>query len=229
MFYVLSPWLLQNVVWIPTRLGLRYFIHLSITGRETVDKLQPGVIFAANHTSALDPILLPASLSLFSEHLPIFYTSREKSFYNISGLFSEIIYSEWFFNAWGAYRVQTGLNNYKKSLRVHEEILNDNRSVLIFPEGGTAKEGEVKPAKGGVGYLAHATGKPVVPVAFKGVYGVTPRRFFTRRHHITVEFGDPLHKKDLFDTDSPDPDDYKRAASHIMKVIVSMLGSRRYT
>jgi 1-acyl-sn-glycerol-3-phosphate acyltransferase len=60
--FLFTPLVLQTSIWPITRPLFRFFIHLKVEGLENLNKLSPGVIFAANHTSELDPILVPASL-----------------------------------------------------------------------------------------------------------------------------------------------------------------------
>src|SRR3989344_4658097 len=80
---VFITWFLQNLIWPPTRLALYLFAHFKIYGADNLNELKGGVIFVGNHMSELDPILLPAPFPWFSRFSPIFYVSREKTFYNI--------------------------------------------------------------------------------------------------------------------------------------------------
>lgn len=210
----LPPLLLQKIVWIPTRLFLIFFAKLEVRGLENLKDLKGKVVFVSNHSSELDPILLPAALPFFSPLSPIFYTSREKEFYERNSLLKWLFYREWFFEIWGAHQIQVGKHDYEKSLKKHEEILNRGGSLLVFPEGQKTKDGNLLPIHGGAGYLARATGAPIVPLSTKGVFKIKLSDFFFRRAKIILTFSAPV---------VPLSDDYKTEVQKVMDVIVKNL------
>src|SRR3989338_5383933 len=179
------PWLLQNLIWIPTRLLFKFFLRLKIEGTEHLAPLSPGLIFALNHTSELDPVILPASLPFLSRFGPMFYTSRERAFYKTSG-WRQLFYGGLFFKIWGAYPVIPSLKDRDTSLNNHIEIIERGGSVCIFPEGGKSKDGNLRPPRSGVAYLSWKTGAPVVPVSIKGLYRLSPRDFIGRRRNVVL-------------------------------------------
>ncbi len=67
-----------------------------------------------------------------------------------------------------------------------EKLLSEGRSIIIFPEGGLAREGHMEPFKAGAGLLSAKTGAPVVPCAIHGGYHMV----FGRRQTILV--GEPI-------------------------------------
>lgn len=220
-FYAWSPWILQTLVWIPTRITLRFFVHLQVKGLEHVLKLPPGIAFALNHSSELDPILLPASFPFLSRFCPTFYTSREPEFYKRSG-WRQHFYGGTFFKAWGAYPVFVGKHNYDVSLSHHIGFLNDRSSLCIFPEGQKTRDGKVQEGKGGVTYLAWKTNVPIVPVYIRGAFEMTLADFFFRRRKITVSFSQPIFPAELFPTAptlSTAHDDFKVATQKVMSVL----------
>lgn len=190
--YFLSPLLLQKIIWVPTRLILNYFGHFKITGMENLQTIKSPVIFACNHTSELDPFFVPASLSFFSRFSPIFYTSREKAFYENCG-WRQIFYGGAFFKTWGAYPVHVGLRDFAKSLSNQIMIIRDGGNMCYFPEGRTTRDGNIQPAKGGVSFLAYKTGVPIVPVRIRGVFRFNLKNFLLRRLHLSITYGKPLY------------------------------------
>jgi len=216
-WYFLSPLILQKLIWIPTRLILWFFGHLEVKGLENLKDLRTNAIFAVNHSSELDPILLPAALPLFSRFSPIFYTSREQSFYKHSG-WRQRFYGGAFFKAWGAYPVSVGLHDYDKSLVNQARIMNDGGDLCIFPEGRKTTDGNIQKAKGGVAYLSYITKKPIVPVHYTGTYRLSMGEFFSRKRHLTVSFGAPIYaiaKADRY----PSYDMFKDYAETVMDEI----------
>ena len=214
--YNLPPLILQTLIWIPTRIVLKYMYHLEIRGLEHIKNLNRGVVFAANHTSELDAILIPACLPFLSKHMPMFYTCREKSFYKDKRFgWKKHIYGGIFFNVWGAFEVAVGKKDYTQALAQHEHILKDGHSVCIFPEAKKNPEEFDLRAKGGVAYLAFAAHVPIVPVKIEGA---------VKKDKIVVSFGKPLYEKDLFPnpnapTISESKNDFKDAAALVMKKI----------
>lgn len=213
-FYLYSPLALQTFIWPITRPLFRFFLRLEINGIERLKELKQslwanacpnalvarsrGIIFAVNHSSELDPILVPASLPFLSPLMPMFYTSREQEFYKTCG-WRQIFYGGWFFKLWGAHPVRAGRQNYEESLSTHIEVLSRGKSICIFPEGRTTQDGTIgKEAHGGVAYLAWRTGAPVVPVRIKGVFKLTLCEFLVRKRAVEVVFGKPFFPVDLF-------------------------------
>ena len=187
-------------------------------------KVERNVIFASNHISELDPILIAACLPFSSHHLPLFYTSREKDFYKNKSGWKKFLYGGSFFKAWGAYQVYIGLRNYERSLTNQLQILRDGGSICIFPEAKRCSENEFIKAKGGVAFLAHRTELPLIPVAIQGLEKTTVSNFFLRRKNVLVIFGEPLYAKDLFTNPNEvtlheGRNEYEEAAAIIMKRI----------
>jgi len=194
--YYLSPLILQKIIWIPTRISLKFFVHLEIRGIENLESVDSNFIFASNHSSELDPILLPASLPFWSRFSPIFYTSRLQSFYQYSG-WRQFIYGGTFFKIWGAHPAYSGLKDYEKSLVNHIHLLSAGKNLLIFPEGRITRDGLIQKAHGGMAYLAERCKRSIVPIGISGAYHISMREFLLRRRKITVTFGKPIDQSEL--------------------------------
>ncbi len=224
-FLFISPLILQKTIWHTTRAVLFLFCRFHVYGLENLEisnKIRPyliakkGVIFAANHSSELDAIVVPAALPFFSPLLPIFYVSRPRAFYKTSG-WRQVLYGGFFFKMWGAHSAISGSRNYEQSLAAHIKILEKVGSVLIFPEGRKTRDGNiVSEAHGGVAYLARRTGCPVIPVRIFGDFNMTLGDFFLRRRHIVVVFGLPIFlPKDAQES-------FQQEAQMILSVIASL-------
>ncbi|HEY4496461.1 MAG TPA: lysophospholipid acyltransferase family protein [Candidatus Paceibacterota bacterium] len=228
-FYYLSPLILQTLIWVPTRLFFLFFGHLEIRGLENlkaVGRNDKGLIFAVNHSGELDAIIVPASLPFLSRLMPMFYTSRERSFYKNCG-WRQIFYGGLLFKLWGAHPVKVGLMNYELSLQTHIKIINHGNTVLIFPEGSATKDGNLKKGKGGVTYLSHITKTPIVPIYIKGVFKLNIREWFFRRRRIRITFGKPIVPAELFPMSKPvildvNHDDFLDATQVVMAKIAAL-------
>lgn len=227
-----SPLILQTLVYPYTWVALRFFAHIRIRGLEHVRGMKSGVIFAVNHTSQLDPILIPATLPFLSRLMPMFYVSREKNFYLNAGekdsIFVKIFYGGNFFKLWGAYPATVGTGDYEIALRNHIRILNNKRSVCIFPEGKRTRNGFLGEGKPGAAYLLWKTGSPVIPVAIHGNYKLSFYDFISRKAAITVSYGKPILPADVYTTAikegrAPTLEELKDATSLIMSRIQELL------
>lgn len=221
--YSIAPRILQTLAWYPGRWMLDYFGRLEIVGRENLDRVKKmkgnrGVIFALNHVSELDPIIVLAGLPPFSKLFPMFYVGApDESFNHNKFGWRRHIYKSWFFRSWGSYPIRAGLKNYEEALTHHLGILDDGQSLTIFPEGGITKDGILREGKGGVAFLANKTDSIIVPVSIAGVFNITKSEFFGRARKIVLTYGKPLEKKELFSNPSnPILDDYKKGARAVM-------------
>lgn len=187
-----SPYLLQSLIWIPTRILLLLFGNFRIEGAHNMKHLDrsKGVILMSNHTSIIDPILLAAALPLRSGLRPLFYVSLSPEHY--THLKMRYIAGGLIFRLWGAYPAYRGAATYEEIFKEHIRLLRHGKTVSIFPEGGITKTGSLGEAKPGVARLAEITGAVIVPIHIHGAWKMTWREFFLRRRHITLTVGQPL-------------------------------------
>jgi 1-acyl-sn-glycerol-3-phosphate acyltransferase len=204
--------------------ALKMFCRLKVSGKEHL-KGHRQVIFAVNHASELDPLVVQAALGSMSRYSPLFFVSgpiwwfKDKLF-----KWRRYIYTKTFFKMLGAYPVVAGQHDYAASLVDHVAILKQGYSMVIFPEGGLTKDGNIGEARGGVVYLGEATNIAIVPVAISGTFQLNPRSFFSRSRPISIEFGAPQYASDLLTAQviSHQENPYKAAARTIMNTISVM-------
>ncbi len=221
-FWAISPYVFQNLIWPATRFFMVFFGRLSITGLDNLKTIKGPMIFAANHSSEIDPFLVPVSLPFLSRISPIFYITREKSFYDESGV-RQFFYGGLLFKLFGGYPASIGLKNYEKSLATHIEILKSGYSLCVFPEGQKTTDGKLREAKGGVAYLAWTANVPVIPVGISGDFKLSLKEFFLRKRNIRVSFGKPVMVRDLIapklePTIVGDIDDFRIIATRVMEI-----------
>lgn len=216
-YYALTPFIFQFVIWRMTmRLFFKYFVGLQVAGIEHLKYVHGPVIFAPNHLSELDALLLPLVLPPSTKLSPIFYVVKERKFYSTPSFgWRRHLYQSWVFRLLGAFPVQSGLQNYEAALATHVRILSEGGTVCIFPEGRMSKTGVPGRAHGGVAYLAHRSERSIVPVRIQGTARISLLGFFSRTHAVSVEF---LPPRTLVITD-PTPEILKDASQGILDEI----------
>jgi 1-acyl-sn-glycerol-3-phosphate acyltransferase len=84
--------------------------------------------------------------------------------------------------------------NDMSALREVIKKVKDGNAVLLFPEGTRSLDGNLQPARAGIGLVIAKTGAPVLPMRIFGAYEAFPknaRRF--QLSQITVVIGEPIH------------------------------------
>jgi 1-acyl-sn-glycerol-3-phosphate acyltransferase len=84
--------------------------------------------------------------------------------------------------------------NDMSALREVIKKVKDGNAVLLFPEGTRSIDGNLQPARAGIGLVIAKTGAPVLPMRIFGAYEAFPknaRRF--QLSQITVVIGEPIH------------------------------------
>ena len=178
----------------------RAFAWTRIEGLEHLRDLEGPVIFAANHQSFMDGPVIMAALpprwryrlspamgkEMFEAHFFPARHGRLSWFTNSLNYYSAVL----FFNAFPLPQREAGA---RQTLRYIGELLADQHSLLIFPEGRRSVSGAIDVFRPGIGMIASKLGAAVVPVRIDGldhVLGVG--RHMARPGRVRVAFGAPL-------------------------------------
>lgn len=107
-----------------------------------------------------------------------------------------------------------------KTMALAAQIIRERGiSMLIFPEGGRSRHGELRPFKEGAAYIGIKAGAPIVPVALIGTRAVLPfGSGRIRPGEVTLKVGEPI------DTTKLTLRDRGKVTEEIRAQIVSMLG-----
>nr|WP_205862120.1 lysophospholipid acyltransferase family protein [Planosporangium thailandense] len=166
---------------------LTLLTHRTWTGMEHVPT-SGGVIFAANHLSHADPLIVG--------HY-VYDAGRWPQFLAKSSLFHIPLLGP-FLYAVRQIPVYRGTADAVKALDAAVAAVKDGETVIIYPEGTTTREPELWPMRGktGVARLWLSTGAPVIPVVMEGPQQIfDPRTGKLRlrpRTPVTVVAGPPL-------------------------------------
>ncbi|MGN1402889.1 MAG: lysophospholipid acyltransferase family protein, partial [Ruminococcus sp.] len=173
-------------------------------GRENVPK-GTAVIFASNHRSFLDPVLVAMS----APH-PFNYIAKEPLFKNpVFGAFIRFM---------GAFPTSDAKHPEYNMLDEATYRLEHRRHLTIFPEGTRHTDGKVGRGKSGVCVLAARSGKPVVPIGL--VFDSNNLHF---RSRICVRVGKPIYAADYGLTPESTPYEMHAMRADIMDQIRTMV------
>ena len=198
-------------------------------GLEHLENLSSNVIFAGNHVSAVDPLLVVTSLPFSSDKLPVIYVTHERRAYLKKGkTWRRHLYGGKLFELIGGYPAYAAGGNYAEALRNHLAALSAGRSVCIFPVGFLHGIRQIAEARGGAAYLAKKMNLPIVPFRIKGLRRETRFiDFLLRRARLNISFGEAVRAEDLFDSsleevDESDRESFKNASIELMRRVASL-------
>ncbi len=138
-----------------------------------------GFVVAANHTSYLDIPLLGCGMRRRA-----WYLGRSDLF-PVPGLNRLLQWLGWIPLRLG----RLDRDAFGKAI----SLVNEGKVVVIFPEGSRSDDGQLQPAKAGIGMIVAQTGCPVIPAYLKGTYDVLPvRAKWPRFRPVTVTYGEPI-------------------------------------
>jgi len=165
--------------------GLRIFIQAS--GQQDVP--DGGFVYASNHESLVDILVLGASLP------GDFKWAAKRSVMNVPFL-------GWHLRLAGHVPVDRnkGKDAAAAVTEAFESVLRNDKPLLVFPEGTRTADGRLKSFKNGAFQAAVLTGKPVVPVALNGTFSLMSRDAVDTGGSkslddrlVTVQIGKPIY------------------------------------
>jgi 1-acyl-sn-glycerol-3-phosphate acyltransferase len=180
--FVAQRGLLKPLVW--------RLVDVTVLGREHLEKLSRPFVLVSNHASHLDAPLIFGALP------------RKLARYIAANAAADYFFDVWwrkplaslFFNAFPVDR--TGLRGRRS---VATDLLDAGVPLLLFPEGGRSKTGEMGNFKPGAAALCVSRDVPALPVAIVGAAEAMPygRSWPHKgRRPVFVTFGEPMWAED---------------------------------
>jgi 1-acyl-sn-glycerol-3-phosphate acyltransferase len=146
--------------------------------------LQGGVILASNHASFLDPPLVGSGLKR-----DINYLARE-SLFRYPGIGTLL-------RSWNAVPVDRDGGGAKGLKTILDRLLQGN-GIILFPEGTRTRDGNLQPARSGIGLTVIKSDAVVIPVRTFGTFEAFGRNHkFPRPHRVMVKYGRPMRFEKL--------------------------------
>ena len=189
------------------RLVGRLFFRLRVVHRERMINRGP-VILASNHESYLDPPVIGSVADR-----AIFFLARKTL---LAGAFFG-----WLLPKLNVIPVDQEGND-RSALKALIRILKAGEATLIFPEGERTRDGCLRPALPGLGFVIAKTLAPVVPVRIFGAREALPRGSGRLRAcPITVVVGEPIYFT-VADLQPPGRELYGRLSQRVMDAIATL-------
>jgi 1-acyl-sn-glycerol-3-phosphate acyltransferase len=186
-----------------------------VQGRERVPR-ERGLIVASNHISFWDPPMIGSALPR-----ECFYLAKEE-------LFSTPVLGP-FIRSVNSIPIRRGMADLSGLSRA-TEVLRSGKALLMFPEGSRMRDGELHPARPGVGMMAVSGDASILPCFISG--SNRPARWWRRAVRVRITFGTARAWQDLAGADSdltPGRALYQRIGDTVMREIASLREGQRQT
>jgi len=146
--------------------------------------LKGPVILAANHASILDPPLVGSGLKR-----QLNYLARDTLF--------PVPVLGWLLRVWKVVPVDRDGGGAAGLRAIFDRLLNGG-AILLFPEGTRTLDGQLQPARSGIGLIVIKSEAPVVPIRVFGTLKALGRDTKVPRPcRVTVKYGRPMDFADL--------------------------------
>jgi 1-acyl-sn-glycerol-3-phosphate acyltransferase len=164
--------------WVCYRLLFLFYFRWHVFNPERVP-LQGPAILACNHASFLDPPLVGAGVPR-----AIHYLARENLFrFPVLG---------WVLRNWQVVPVDREGGGAKGLKAILDQLLAGG-AIILFPEGTRTRDGNLQPARPGIGLAVIKSAAPVIPVRVFGTFRAYGRHMrFPRPRRVAVKYGKPM-------------------------------------
>ncbi|MEW6419077.1 MAG: AMP-binding protein [Nitrospirota bacterium] len=206
-------WLIILVCLRLVKIIMKMFFRLKVKGLENLPEKGPYII-TPNHASYLDGfnvvavIPLKSFRDLYSLGFQKYFTGKFKKFF---ARLAHVIPVD----------PETYLN---KALQMASYVLRNEKSLMIFPEGGRSYDGEMMEFKKGVGILSIELDIPVIPTYIKGSFEALPRgAIWPKFTEMKITFGKPFYYSELDMSKKPEGmDAYQFFVNELRERVLSL-------
>ena len=154
-------------------------------GTDRLAGLEGPAVFAANHHSHIDTPLLLSSIPMPWRHNLVIGAAADYFFgTRITSVMSALVIGAIPIDRHKVSRAATDLAR---------DLIDEGWSLMVFPEGGRSPDGWGQPFRGGAAFIAHRSGRPIVPVHIDGTGRILGKGMSRPKPaRSTVTFGSPL-------------------------------------
>ena len=196
-----------------------------ITGMENIKDLKEPVVFAANHTSLMDSMVILYSMPFRIRRRLATVMSIEHHFghffYKKGNIFRRAIEAVGFFSFICLILNVIPLSRtygFKQSFENIGHQLDKGWYILIFPEGAVTGDGKTKDFEPGIGIISKDMNAPIVPIRVDGLFrilynGILPLGHWPRIPLIKTFIGKKIRYRE---------GSYKEIATKIKEELMSL-------
>ena len=164
--------------WVFFRTAYKLYFRAEWFNSERVPRSGP-VVLACNHASILDPPLVGTALDR-----GISYLARE-SLFRFWGV-------GWVLRKWDAVPVDRDGGGARGLKAILDRLLAGG-GIILFPEGTRTLDGNLQPARSGIGLTVIKSSAPVVPVRVFGTFKAFGKDVpFPKPYKIMAKYGKPM-------------------------------------
>lgn len=164
---------------------IRWYHRIEVVHPERIPASN-GYVLVANHQNIMDPFYVGSIIP----QQP-FFMAKQEAF--------EHWFLGWILRKLEAFPVKRGATDMK-SIRYGLQVLQENKVLGIFPEGGRKQDKDFGDLKLGAAYFSKKGGRPIVPMYISGSEKALPRgRGFPRPAKLRIFVGQPLDPNDYTD------------------------------
>jgi 1-acyl-sn-glycerol-3-phosphate acyltransferase len=196
------------------------FLHLlwrpEITGLERIPRTG-GAIVASNHLSIVDSVFLPLMLDR-----PLTFAAKSEYF---TGKRPSQRFAALYLRATKQLAVdRDGARAAQDMLEAALRLLQAGELFGLYPEGTRSPDGRLYRGRTGIGWLALASGVPVIPVAMIGTDRVLPPgHTIPGLHQVGIRIGAPM-TFDAYRNNGPAAQARRAITDDVMKAIHALSG-----
>lgn len=199
--------LVYNIFYNLSKLLARLLFRYRVVHPERMVESGP-LILAVNHSSFLDP-----PLAGICSKRAVYYLGRKSLM-------------EWpffgrLFPDMNVIPVERDGNDMSALREVIKQIKAGN-GVVLFPEGTRSPDGQLQPARAGIGLVIAKTGAPVLPMRIFGAHEAFPKNSkLPRLTKVTTVIGEPIYfsKEELA---SGSREKYQELSDRVMRAISAL-------
>jgi len=191
---------------------LKTFNQFKIINHENLSKVEGSFVLISNHSSHLDVITLFSCLPLDK----------------INNCFSVAARDYFFANDVIAYLTRLFFNSvpFSRNFSAHSALkacgilLDQGKSLILFPEGTRSLTGQMASFKPGIGILMAERKHPVIPIYLKGNYEAYPKGAagLPKRLPLTAIIGEPM----VFEQYASTSDNWYHIAKEVENRVVEL-------
>jgi 1-acyl-sn-glycerol-3-phosphate acyltransferase len=165
-------------------------------------------------------IIAPNHFSFLDHFFVAVYLRRKVNFMAKSQLFKRPM--QFIYTHGGVFPVRRGYHD-EEAFKTAHTVLSRGDIVLMYPEGGRSRSGQLGDPKRGLGRLALESGAPVVPAT---IVGTQHARNWKRLNFpkVTVLYGEPVRFEKI---ENPTPEQQQAAAELVFERVKALYDGLR--